>query len=99
LDHRVNEAHGPTPAWRTGVDLDGVQLALEELDPLLRAVAATGASMLIRVDAERTEGARPKIFTVLISGTGAAPIRFDDADLGRAVRRAVKAFDSRSEQS
>ena len=94
----MNAPHGPTPAWRTGVDLDGVQLALEELDPLLRAVAATGASLLIRVDGERTEGANPKIFTVVVSGTEAGPIRFDDADLGRAVHRAVKAFDSRHER-
>jgi hypothetical protein len=44
------------------VDLDGIQLALEELDPLLRAVAATGASMLIKVDEAgpiRFDGADP----------------------------------------
>jgi len=79
------------------VDLDGVQVALEELDPLLRAVAATGASMLIKVDGERTGGVNPKIFTVVVSGMGdgAGPIRVDDADLGRAVQRVVEALDIR----
>ncbi|MBQ1041434.1 MULTISPECIES: hypothetical protein [Micromonospora] len=79
------------------MDLDGVQLAVEELDSLLRAVAATGASMLIKVDGERTDGVNPKIFTVVISGVGdeAGPIRLDGADLGRAVQRAVEAFDTR----
>ncbi|AGL19698.1 hypothetical protein L083_6188 [Actinoplanes sp. N902-109] len=79
------------------MDLDGAQLALEQLDPLLRAVAATGASMLIKVDGERTDGVNPKMFTVVISGIGdeAGPIRLDGADLGRAVQRAVEAFDTR----
>ena len=97
LDDQVNEGHGSVPAWRADVDLDGVQLALAELDPLLRSVAATGASMLIRVDGERTDGAHPKIFTVVVSGLGdeAGSIRFDDADLGRAVQRAVKELDAR----
>lgn len=97
LDDQVNEWHGSAPAWRAGVDLDGVQLAVEELDSLLRAVAATGASMLIKVDGERTDGVNPKIFTVVISGVGdeAGPIRLDGADLGRAVQRAVEAFDTR----
>lgn len=64
---------------------------------LLRAVAATGASMLIKVDGERTDGVNPKIFTVVISGIGdeAGPIRLDGTDLGRAVQRAVGAFDTR----
>ncbi len=97
LDDQVNKWHGSAPAWRAGVDLGGVQLALEELDPLLRAVAATGASMLIKVDGERTDGVNPKMFTVVISAVGdeVGPIRLDGADLGRAVQRAVKAFDTR----
>lgn len=67
------------------------------LDSLLRAVAATGASMLIKVVGERTDGVNPKIFTVMISGIGEedGPIRLDGADLGRAVQRAVEAFDTR----
>lgn len=79
------------------MDLDGVQLALEELDSLLRAVAAAGASMLIKVDGERTDGVNPKIFTVMVSGMGdeTGSIRVDDADLGRAVQRVVEAFDTR----
>jgi hypothetical protein len=91
----------PHPAWRADVDLDGIQLALEELDQLLRAVAATGASMLIKVDGERTTGVNPKIFTVMVSDIGdeAGPIRLDGADLGRAVHQAVKAFDARREQA
>lgn len=97
LDDQVNEGYESVPAWRADVDLDGVQLALEELDSLLRSVAATGASMLIKVDGERTDGVNPKIFTVVVSGIGdeVGPIRVDDADLGRAVHRAVKGFDTR----
>lgn len=92
----MNAEPGSVPAWRADVNLDGVQLALEELDPLLRSIAATGASMLIRVDGERTDGVNPKIFTVVVSGPGdqVRSIRFDDADLGRAVRRAVTELDS-----
>lgn len=30
----------PDPLWRRGVEMDGVELAAVELDPLLRAVAA-----------------------------------------------------------
>ncbi|MET7962059.1 hypothetical protein [Micromonospora zamorensis] len=58
-------------------------MALEEPDSLLRAVAATGASMLIKVDGERTDGVNPKIFTVVISDIDdeAGPIRLDGADL------------------
>ncbi len=97
LDDQVDEGNTYVPDWRADVDLDGVQLALEELDPLLRAVAATSASMLIKVDGERTDGVNPKIFTVMVSGMGdeAGPIRVDDADLGRAVQRVVEAFDIR----
>ncbi len=79
------------------MDLGGVQLALDELEPLLRAVAATGASMLIKVDGERTDGVNPTIFTVVISAVGdeVGPIRLDGADLGRAVQRAFEAFVTR----
>jgi hypothetical protein len=84
------------PHWRQDVDLDQVGLALTELVPLLRAVAATGSSMLIKVDGERTSGANPPIFTVVISGSAreAAPIRYDDSDLPRGVAKAIGAFDS-----
>lgn len=85
------------PPWRHGVDLDAVTLGLMELEPLLRAVAATGVSLLIRVDAERTTGVNPRIFTVAISGAAAepGPTRFDDADLPRAVENAITALDAR----
>jgi hypothetical protein len=90
----MSDSQSPHP-WRHGIDLDGVRLALMELEPLLRAVAASGSSMLIRVDGERTAGANPKIFTVAISGPtdGPGPRRFDDADLGRAVENAITALD------
>ena len=68
-----------------------------EIEPLLRAVAAAGVSMLIRVDHERTVGANPKIFTVAISGPvdDPGPSRFDEADLARTVERAMAAIDAR----
>jgi hypothetical protein len=82
--------------WRHGVDRDAVKLALMEFEPLLRAVAASGSSMLIRVDGERTTGANPRNFTVAISGPtdGPCPRRFDDADLARAVENAIAALDA-----
>jgi hypothetical protein len=69
---------------------------LMKLRPLLEAVAATGSSMLIKVDGERVVGVNPPIFTVVISGLadGTGPIRFDDTDLDRAVATAVAAFDA-----
>jgi hypothetical protein len=87
----------PPSLWRHGIDLDGVKLALMELEPLLRAVAASGSSMLIRVDGERTTGANPRIFTVAISGPTDGPdsVRFDDADLPRAIENAITALDTR----
>ncbi|MFJ2032815.1 hypothetical protein [Streptosporangium sp. NPDC087985] len=91
----MGDSEATTPAWRQSVDMDGVELALMELQPLLHAVAATGSSMLIKVDGERVEGVNPSVFTVVISGGagGAGPIRFDDSDLTRAVARAITAFD------
>jgi hypothetical protein len=93
----MNDALGPGPDWRADVDLDVVEMVLDGLDPLLRAVAATGASMIIKVDGERTSGIDPKVFTVVISGIGdeGGPIRVDGADLGRAVHRALGEFDHR----
>jgi hypothetical protein len=93
----MSDGFGSAHAWRQDVDLEAVQSAQDELCPLLRAVAATGASMLIKIDGERTEGVNPKVFTVVISGIGgeAGSIRFDEADLGRASDRAVQAFDAR----
>ena len=81
--------------WRHGVDLDDVEVALGYLGSLFDAVYAAGASMLVRVDAERTVGANPARFTVAISGQlpDDHPIRHDDADLVRAVRKAVDDFD------
>ena len=75
--------------------MDGVELAALELEPLLRAVAAKGWHMLIRVDGQRPGGVNPKIFTVAVAaGPGyEGPSRFDDSDLPRAVRRAVNALD------
>jgi hypothetical protein len=84
------------PEWRRAVDMDGVEAALTEMRPLLDAVAATGSSMLIKVDGERVEGANPARFTVVISGGAAGDlVRFNDSDLNRAVARAVAAFDTR----
>ena len=77
----MTDEYGPVPNWRADVNLDGVQLALDELDPLLRSVAATGASMLIKVDGERTAGANPQVFTVVVSGPGRQAVhRPSDAD-------------------
>lgn len=87
---------GSTPSWRQHVDLEQAQLALLELELLLRAVAETGASFIIKVDGGRTEGANPPIFTAVVSGTAnpAASIRFDDSDLARAVAKAISAVDA-----
>jgi hypothetical protein len=75
--------------------MDGVEVAAQELEQLLRAVAAKGWHMLIRVDGERPQGVRPKIFTVAISAGGyEGPVRFDDAELAPAIKRAVDALDS-----
>lgn len=86
----------PDPLWRRGVDIGAVELALLELEQLLRAVAAKGCHLSIRVDCERPGGVAPKIFTVTVSGgsTYAGPSRFDDSDLARAVMRAVTALDT-----
>lgn len=86
----------PTPTWRQHVDLEQAQLALLDLEPLLRGIAETGASFIIKVDGQRTEGANPPIFTAVISDTtyATAAIRFDDSDLVRAVANAIRAFDT-----
>jgi hypothetical protein len=93
----MDESSQGVPEWRREVDLDGVKVALTELLPLLRAVAATVSSMLIKVvDGERTEGRNPRSFTVVISSANdeSGPIRYDDADLGRADLRSVHGFDA-----
>ncbi|SNT64550.1 hypothetical protein SAMN05421812_11793 [Asanoa hainanensis] len=69
------------------MDLDRVRPALEQVEPLLRAVAATGSTMLIKVDGERTN--TTQIFTVVVSGGQANSVRVEDAQLVRAVRRAL----------
>jgi hypothetical protein len=53
-----------------------------------------GASMLIGVDADGTGGTNPARFTVALSGIrpDAGAVRYDDADLVRAVRKAVDDF-------
>jgi hypothetical protein len=86
----------PAPTWRQQVDLEQAQSALLDLEPLLRGIAETGASFVIKVDGQRTEGANPPIFTAVISGTThtTASIRFDDSDLVRAVANAIRAFDA-----
>lgn len=86
----------PAPTGRQHIDLEQAQLALLELEPLLRGIAETGASFMIKIDGQRTEGANPPIFTAVISGTthATASIRFDDSDLVRAVAHAIKAFDA-----
>jgi hypothetical protein len=96
----MDDTPAPGPTWRQEVDVEGVKLALMELRSLLQAVAATGSSMLIKMDGERRESANPPIFTVVISGIAddADPIRFDDSDLIRAVVRAISAFDARHRQ-
>src|SRR5688572_1854061 len=82
------------PAWRQGVDLSNVEAGLLYVAELFDAVHATGCSMLIRVDGERS-GTNPRRFTVAV--TGRPPQRhtqrYDDSDLGRAVARAVADFD------
>jgi hypothetical protein len=85
-----------TPIWRQHVDLEQTQLALLELEPLLRAIAETGLSFIIKVDGGRTEGANPPVFTAVVSGTAhhAASIRCDDSDLVRAVAKAISAVDT-----
>jgi hypothetical protein len=85
------------PEWRRGVDLQRIDAALRELEPLLRAVARTGSVFLIKVDGLRSEGAHPSIFTVVASGDddGVGVVRVDDADLVRAVAKAIAELDSR----
>jgi hypothetical protein len=62
---------------------------------LFDAVYAAGSSMLIRVDAQRTNSANRAWFTVAISGNLAddRAIRYGGADLVRAVRKAIGDFD------
>jgi len=85
------------PEWRRGVDLERVDAALLGLGPLLRSVASTGSAFLIKVDGERCGGANPPLFTVVVSGDGdeVGAIRVDDADLVRAVAKAIGAMDLR----
>ena len=85
---------GPSD-WRRGIDLDEVAVALDHVGLLLEAVYRTGSHMLIRVDAERTAGANPAKFTVVISGSlpDDRAIRQDDPDLSKAVGKAIADFD------
>lgn len=96
-DLRMGEAEAVGSQWRRDVDLEKVQLALVDLRTLLEAVAATGSSLLLKVDGERVRDRIPRLFTVVISDAAdeSGPIRVDDSDLGRAVLRAVAAFDAR----
>jgi hypothetical protein len=81
--------------WRQEVDLDEVEVALTYVASLLDAVHRAGSHMMIRVDADRATGVNPSRFTVVISGNlrEERAIRYDDADLARAVRSAVAEFD------
>ncbi len=81
------------PVWRQNVDLESVQLALLELEPLLRAFADRGAVFVVKVDGQRADGPRPRILTSVLSGTDDLAVRFDDADLLSSVTKAVEAFD------
>jgi hypothetical protein len=85
--------------WRRGVDLGDVEVALGYVGSLLEAVYRAGSSMMVRVDAERTAGANPSKFTVVISDAeGSYPaIRFDGPDLVRAVVSSVRRFDQYQE--
>ena len=85
----------PGPDWRRGVDLDEDLVAFSCGAPLLEAVYRAGSQMFIRVDPERTAGANPAKFTVVISGREPDDhaIRYDDADLSRAVGKAIADFD------
>jgi hypothetical protein len=85
--------------WRVGVDLGDVEVALGYVGSLLEAVYRTGSSMMVRVDAERTMGANPSKFTVVISDAESTypVIRSDGPDLVRTVLSAVRKFDQYQE--
>jgi hypothetical protein len=86
----------PDPGdWRQEVDLDEVEVALHLVAPLFDAVHRAGSHMMIRIDADRRIGVNPARFTVVIYGNLAEDraIRYDDADLVRAVRTAIAEFD------
>jgi hypothetical protein len=84
-----------TPAWRRGLDVSELEVAAAYLGELLDAAYYAGASVMIRVDAQRTHGANPSRFTVVIDGP--APqrrvIRWDDSNLPRAIVQAVHHLD------
>ena len=87
---------GPVdPAWRRGLDVGELEVAAAFLGELLDAAYHAGASVMLRVDAQRTHGANPSRFTVVIDGP--APqrrvIRWDEANLPRAIARAVDHLD------